>query len=196
MSLFGNNQKNDTQTSQRQLLQDKYASSCNNILLVVALSLVNIILLVTNSNTYFLFSAYIPYLLADLGMLFCGMYPQEIYAQDFLDMEFLPKEFLIITLCVAAVILILYFLSWIFSKKQKSGWLVFALVFFVIDTVVMFFLNGFIIDSVIDYIIHIWVIVSLASGLVTLSKLKKLPEEQPTENGSSESEDNPDKTEE
>jgi diguanylate cyclase (GGDEF)-like protein len=42
---------------------------------VLGFTIINIILLVTNTNTYFLFSAYIPYLIADFAMYFGGKYP-------------------------------------------------------------------------------------------------------------------------
>lgn len=176
MGLFNKASNNGVQFSQRQLLENKYANSCNNIMLVVVLTVINIVLLLTNSNTYFLFSAYIPFFLTDVGMLFCGMYPAELYTGELADMQFLSKGFLAITLGIAAVILILYVLSWIFSKKQKVGWLIFALVFFSIDTLALFVLNGFIMDSIIDYVIHAWVIISLINGIISFSKLKKLPE--------------------
>ena len=177
MGIFDNQKNNVVVVSQRQLLQNKYVSACNNILWVVLFTTINIILLVTNSNTYFLFSAYIPYLLADLGMLFCGKYPAEIYTEELVDLPILSDSFLVVTLGIAAVILVLYFLSWVFSKKQKRGWLIFALAFFSIDTLALIFLNGFLVESIIDYVFHAWVIICLVSGLVSFSKLKKLPAE-------------------
>lgn len=177
MSLFNKNKSETIQVSQRQILENKYLNARGNILLVVALTVINIILLVTNSNTYFLFSAYIPYALVDIGMSFCGMYPAEYYVDFFDEIEFLPKEFFAVMLSIAIVILLLYFLCWIFSKKFKIGWLIAALVFFGIDTLAMFMINGFVIDAVIDYVIHVWVIFSFANGLVAYSKLKKLPDE-------------------
>ena len=118
MGLFNKSNAVGMQMSQRQVLESRLANSRNNILLVVGLTVVNIILLVTNSNTYFLFSAYIPYLLADLGMLFCGLYPSEYYADA--DMQFYSKGFFAAMLVIATVILVLYMLSWLFSKKQKA----------------------------------------------------------------------------
>ena len=56
--------------------ETKYNSSIANLLLVVAFSVINIVLLVTNANTYFLFSAFIPYFVVDYGMYFCGLYPE------------------------------------------------------------------------------------------------------------------------
>lgn len=165
--------------SSRQVLESKFASARHNILLIVVFTAINIFLLVTNSNTYFLFSAYIPYILVDFGMLFCGMYPSEFYTGEFGGMEFLDKSFFAITLGVAVVILVLYLLSWILSKKDRVGWMIFALVFFSIDTVLMFLLNGIAMESIIDVVFHGWVIYSLASGVHAYYKGKKIPLEEP-----------------
>lgn len=177
--MQGMNQKNQNgqQVSQRQLLESKYGGSRHNLLLVVVFTLINIVLLVTNSNTYFLFSAYLPYLAADLGMLMCGLYPAEVYGGSTAGMEFLGKGFLAAMLGFGAVILILYLLSWIFSKK-RVGWLIFALVFFSIDTAVLLLLNGISSDIIVDIVFHGWVIFSLGNGIASYYKLKKLPEEE------------------
>lgn len=174
---------NTTQTqqlSQREVLTNKYRSARHNILLVVVFTLINIILLVTNSNTYFLFSASIPYVIADLGMALCGKYPAEYYAGELDGIEFLNDTFFVITLVVAAVFLLLYLLSWIFSKKPRVGWMIFALVFFVIDTAGMLLLVGISMDMILDIVFHGWVIVSLIGGISAHFKLKKLPEEAET----------------
>lgn len=174
-SLFGKN--NTQQLSQQQILVNKYQSARHNILLVVAFTLLNIILLVTNSNSYFLFSASIPYFVVDLGMLLCGKYPPEYYTGELAGMETLDDTFFVVTLVVAAVIMLLYLLSWIFCKKPRVGWMIFALVFFVIDTVGMLLLTGISTDAIMDVVFHGWVIVSLISGITAYFKLKKLPEE-------------------
>lgn len=171
---------NNTQTqqlSQREKLTNKYQSARHNILLVVVFTLINIILLVTNSNTYFLFSASIPYVIVDLGMALCGKYPAEYYAYGLEGVEFLNDTFFVITLVVAAVFLLLYLLSWIFCKKPRVGWMIFALVFFIIDTVGMLLLVGISMDMILDIVFHGWVIVSLCGGVSAYFKLKKLPEE-------------------
>lgn len=180
MSQNIKNTNTTSQINERALLERKFESARFNILLVIVMTLVNVLLLVLNANRYFIFSAYIPFVLADLGMYFCGLYPKEIYTGEMAGVEFLPKTFLVILLAIVAVIMALYFLSWLLSKKQKKGWLVFALIFFTLDTLAMFGLNGFVADSIIDYAIHIWVIVSLVSGISALSKLKKLPVEEAT----------------
>lgn len=170
--------KETQQLSQRQMLATKYYSARHNILLVLAFTLVNIILLVTNSNTYFLFSASIPYFIVDLAMLLCGKYPAEYYAGELAGMEILNDTFFIVALVVAAVIMLLYLLSWIFSKKPRVGWMIFALVFFVIDTLGMLYLMDISTDALIDIVFHGWVIVSLTNGIISYFKAKKLPEEE------------------
>ena len=167
------------QLTEREMLTNKYQSARHNILLVLVFTLINIVLLVTNSNTYFLFSAAIPYYIADLGMFLCGKYPAEYYLSEFPNMEFLDSSFLVVTLVIAAVILVLYLLSWILAKKPRVGWMIFALVFFVIDTVGMLLLFGVSSDMIMDIVFHGWVIVSLIGGISAYFKLKKLPEEEP-----------------
>lgn len=175
-SLFA--KEKNQQLSQAEVLTNKYQSARANILLVVVFTLLNVILLVTNSNTYFLFSAAIPYFIVDLGMLLCGKYPAEYYADGLTGMEFLNDTFFVVTLVVAAVILVLYLLSWILSKKPRVGWMIFALVFFVVDTAGMLILTGISTEMIVDILFHGWVIVSLANGVVSYFKLKKLPEDE------------------
>ena len=59
MANFFNSSKVKEGT-QREIFESKYNSSIMNILLVVVFSFVNVVLLAVNSNTYFLFSAFIP----------------------------------------------------------------------------------------------------------------------------------------
>lgn len=164
--------------SKRQQLQARFKGSRNNLLLVVAFTVINTILLVTNSDTYFLFSAYIPYVLVFLGMSVCGMLPAEYYGEEFSQMEFVPSSAFAVFLAIAVVIIALYFLAWLFSKKNRIGWMIFALVFFSIDTIGMFVFMNIGTDTIIDVAFHIWVIVSLVLGVIACSKLKKLPPEE------------------
>ena len=181
MGFLNQNREAVQQGSERQILEAKYANSRHNILLVVIFTVINVALLLTNADTYFLFSAYVPYLLADLGMLMCGMYPEEIYVGELAAMEFLGKGFLGVVLAIAGVILLLYLLSWIFCKKNRVGWMIFALVFFVIDTALLLLLNGIVLEMAVDYLIHAWVIISLAKGVSAYYKAKKLPEDPVSE---------------
>lgn len=181
MGFLNQNREVVQQGSERQILEAKYANSRHNILLVVIFSVINMALLLTNADTYFLFSAYVPYLLTDIGMLMCGMYPEEFYVGELSAMEFLGKGFLGVMLAIAGVILLLYLLSWIFCKKNRVGWMIFALVFFAIDTALLLLLNGIVLEMAVDYLIHAWVIISLAKGISAYYKAKKLPEDPASE---------------
>lgn len=157
-------------------LESKYNSSIANLLLVVVFSAVNIVLLLVNANTYFLFSAFLPYFAVDYGMYFCGMYPEEYY-YDVPDMVFEEKSFLGICIAIAASFLLAYLLCWYLAKKKKIGAVILALVMFLIDTVAMLWLTEFAMDSIIDILMHIWVISYLIIGIVTYFKMKKAPDE-------------------
>jgi len=162
----------------RQEFETKYRNSRANLLFVVAFTVVNILLLVINSNTYFLFSAFIPYVLVILGMDVCGMFPPEYYGDEFSDLTFFNTSVFAVFLVIALIITAVYFLCWIFSKNNRKGWLIAALVMFVIDTAGMFFVNGFALDSIVDIAFHIWVIVSLSLGIHAGHKLKTMPVEE------------------
>jgi len=107
--------------SQRRDLETRYQNSRVNLLFVVLFTVINVVLLVTQSDTYFLFSAFIPYVLVSLGMILCGMYPQEYYGDDFAGMEFLDKSVFAVFLLIAVIAVVLYLISWIFSKKYRGG---------------------------------------------------------------------------
>lgn len=170
------NNFNKKPVHERNSLETKFKNSRYNLLLVVAFTLINLVLLITDTDTFFLFSAYIPYGIVDLGMLVCGKYPAEFYQQNAIAETLDPSAFVGFVI-VAAIIVLLYLACWFFSKKVKTGWLVFALIIFIIDTVALVFIFGFESDNIVDIIFHIWVIASLIMGISAGSKLKKLPPE-------------------
>ena len=102
----------------------RYNLARSNLLLLIIFTAINLILLTTGSGTYFLFSASVPYTFTDLAMFCCGMYPAEIY--EGLGMEFFSPALFYVAIGFSVVLLGLYLLSYIFSKKQKVGWLIFA----------------------------------------------------------------------
>lgn len=174
--------KQKTSTSAANL-ESKYNKSIANLLLVAVFTLINIVLLLIKADSYFLFSAFIPYFAVDYGMFYCGMYPEEFY-YDMGEIEFFDSSFLIFTVAAAGVMLLLYMLSWFFAKKKKLWALVGALIFFTIDTLAMFLISGFSLDSLLDIIFHIWVIAYLIIAISTLYKIKNAPpetEEEQTE---------------
>ena len=178
--LFGNKVAGNTvearPMTERELLQSRCKVARGNLLAAIGFTIINIVLLFVNGTSYFLFSIFVPYYIAGTGVILTGRMPEEFYAEGWENFLFYDDKVLIITLVVAVVIVGLYFLSWICSKKDMIGWFIFTLVIFSIDTLLMIFLQG-IGDSIIDIIFHVWVIVSLVRGISAQAKLKKLPEE-------------------
>lgn len=163
--------------AQRKAYETKYTNARVNLLLVVAFTAINIIILATGSYTYFLFSASIPYFIADIGMLMCGKYPPEAYGDGFEEMIVFEPSVFPIFLVIALAIVSVYLVFWFLSKKNP-GFLMAALVLFVIDTVGMFILYGISFDSIIDILFHAYVVWSLVSGIKAHNALLALPKEE------------------
>ncbi len=179
MAFF--NKPQQANLSPRQALEAKYNSARGNLLLVVVFTLINIVLLMTNANSYFLFSAFIPYMLIDEAWFYTGRYPAEIYEEYYPDMIFSQDTLLYILVAIAFIVLLVYIFSWFFAKNNRAGWLVTALVFFSIDTVgyILYYLYYGMLDlsCIIDILFHVWVLYYLVNGLIASAKLKKLPED-------------------
>ena len=178
MANFFRNANAYQQISERRMLESKYNSARSNLLLVIVFSLINLILLITQSNVYFLFSAAIPYALTDLGMFYCGMYADEYYTGELAGIEFLEPSFFVILLAISLIIIIFYFVCYLLSKKNKVAWLIVALVLFSLDTLVMFWYYGISVNMLLDLAFHVWMIVILALGIRAHFKLQALPPEQ------------------
>ncbi len=165
--------------SPRMALEGKYNAARMNLLLVIAFTVINLVLLfAAGGNFYFLFSAFVPYYAGIIGMLYCGKFPAEFY-EDYVGFEFLDNSFLFVMIILAVAFTLPYLIAWLCSKNHKVGWLIFALVWFGLDTVLMIFLNGIALDSLFDILFHAWVIYYLVMGIVSHNKLKKLPPDEP-----------------
>ena len=176
MALF-KNPKNQNMTEE-QKLRTRYNTARTNILLVIILTLINSALLFLGSDTYFVFSAAIPYYMTLMGLLYTGRMPAEWYegAEGFIPE---PDVVLYIYLAIAIAFVVFYALTLVLSKKHGYGWVLAALLVFVGDTFAMFYLNGFSEDMILDIVFHAWVVISLARGVIAAVNLKKLPEEEP-----------------
>lgn len=166
--------------SQHDILQNKYKSARSNLLLVVVFTLVNSVMCLFGSSSYFLWSASIPYYFTLYGMVYTGRFPAEYY-EDWADFVPLGDSYLATMVTTAFVCIAIYLLFWFLSKKHGYGWLVASLVFFVVDTIYMFYVSGFSADMILDIAFHVWVIVTLIGGISAALKLKKLPKEQTPE---------------
>lgn len=160
--------------SPRELLNQQYNASRNNLLLVLAFTVVNCVFALLGEETYFLFSAFVPYYALVMGMVLCGKMPPEFYGDEAETFPFYGDSFLVIMGVIAAVCLVFYILSWVFSKNHKVGWVIFALVFFSIDTILMFLLGGIDLGMIFDYLFHAWVLFELARGIYVHNKWKNM----------------------
>ena len=161
----------------RQNYERKYKASRANLLLVVIATAINMFLIATGSDTYFLFSAFIPYFLTTIGMVQCGLLPSEYYEYPMEDYIFYDKSLFVALLIISIILTSLYLLAWFMSKKNRVGWLIFALVFFGLDTVGMLIFNGIAADGIIDIVFHAWIIYYLVVGIIAHNKLKNYPYE-------------------
>ena len=161
----------------RQNYERKYKASRANLLLVVIATAINMFLIATGSDTYFLFSAFIPYFLTTIGMVQCGLLPPEYYEYPMEDYIFYDKSLFVALLIISIILTSLYLLAWFMSKKNRVGWLIFALVFFGLDTLGMLIFNGIAADGIIDIVFHAWIIYYLVVGIIAHNKLKNYPYE-------------------
>lgn len=164
--------------SERKKWEARYNASRYNLLLVIAFTVINLILLIAGTDLYFLFSAFIPFFLTDMGMVMSGRYPEEFYTDGLEDLILFGDGFLIAMVIISVVLTGIYLLAYFLSKKNRVGWIIFALVFFGIDTVGMLILGGISLGTIIDILFHAWVIYYLIVGIVAHFKLKKLPIEE------------------
>ena len=167
----------------KQYDRDYYVRKINSsrvVLIAVAVfTVINLILLLAGWDTYFLFSAIVPYLVAFFGLFLTGKFPEEFYGEEYMPMVFYDNSVFIILVILAFIICGLYLLCYFGSKNGKKGWLIFALVLFIIDTVVLILYYGLQIGMLLNILFHAFVLGSLISGVSAYSKLKNLPPEEP-----------------
>lgn len=173
--LFGN--LGEDPRMMRQALKSRYSAARLNLLLMIIFTTVNIITLVVNAGGYFLFSAAIPYLLVFVGMLLCGKFPMEMYSEKIDPNMFQDHSLFVGALIIAILVLIIYLLLWFFSRKGKVAFMIAALIFFAVDTVVLLIFGGLMANFFMDLLFHIWLIVILVMGINAHKKLATLPKE-------------------
>lgn len=162
--------KNVVDKNSPEYLHKKVAGARSSLLMVMIFTVVNLVMLLLESGSYFLFSASVPYYLTAFGM---GM----DYAAGYGGVG----PFATVGLVISAVVLVWYLLCWLLSKK-RPGWLVVALVSFVLDTLALLgFSMAFemMVDNIMDFVFHVWVVVELIQAVSANGKLKKLPNQAP-----------------
>ena len=169
-------------TSGRDLLENKVRICRSNLLLAMVFTLINIILLVFQADSYFLFSLLVPYRFVLNGMLFGGYMPAEYYVDENGFSYYIEKQpgLLAMPGVMAAIILGLYLLFFIMSKKS-TAWLIPALVFVALDCLAyvgLILLYGFEVSDILDLAFHAWLLYYMITGVIASSKLQKLPPEE------------------
>lgn len=148
--------KNSPEYLLKQIAGGRYS-----LLLILIFTVVNLVLLLVDSDRYFLFSASVPYYFTAFGIGMDSALSGGI------------GTFTITALVISLLILAVYLLCWILSKK-RTGWLTAALVLFCVDTVGLLFLSYiFETSNLLDFLLHAWAIYSLANGVYCAGKLKK-----------------------
>lgn len=156
----------------KMILENRYKQARYDLLIIFVFTLLNILVVTLDGSYYMLFSAYLPYTIAICGMVFCGRYPDEFYTGEFAEMNFIESKYFAIFIVVAVVLTSLYLLAFFLSKKERVGWLIFSLVFIILDTVLIFFI--FSADLIFDLFIRAFMIFGITRGIVSHFQLKKL----------------------
>lgn len=163
----------------RQNYERQFTAARHYMLILVIVTAVNLLLVCFGSTYYFLFSAYVPYVIALIGMSWCGMLPSEFYDSPKEEYIFYDKSLFVAFLILAVMITSLYLLAWFMSKKNRVGWIIFALVFFITDTVLMLVFEGLAFLSVVNVMYHVMFIYALVMGIIAHRKLLYMPEYEP-----------------
>lgn len=151
----------------REIAQQKYNTARVDLLVMIGLTVLNVVLAFTGSDSMMLFSAIVPYVAAVTAAGFAY------------ELTSIPTFNPIIVPLIAIVVVSIaaYFICWIFSKKH-FGFMIAALCMFIIDTVavVLLYMGDFS-SGILDLAIHAIVLFYLINGVVSGIKLRKMPEE-------------------
>jgi len=138
--------------------ETRYKSMRWTLLIILVLSALNVFSLL--SDTYFLFSTYLSQILSIVGV--------SLYRES--------GEIFYFVFCaiLALISLVPYLLCFIFSKK-RVGWMIGALAFFALDSVIFVIdlISYPMIESIFDIIIRIYALVSLALAVKYGTDAKK-----------------------
>ena len=158
---------------EKRKLNSWYKMARNSILLVLASTIFNTIFLLSNSDIMFYFSSSLPFYATayDYGETSDTL---DIYFKNIELLATSGSRFLVVTCVIFVVVICLHFLAWLYSKKESYGWLVFALGFYLFDTIVIVSNAGFTKWMILDYLCHGLVLALLSRGIYAGVKLKKM----------------------
>jgi hypothetical protein len=151
----------------REYLQRNFSQGRMSLMVILALTAVNIAMVMLESDRYFVCSISIPYMLCYLGQM-------EAVIDGF--------EFQLPTCMAVSVVILGVFLAiWLLSKK-RPGLLYAALILFFVDTAALFWLcveSDTLGESVVDLLFHAWVLWELFQGARCGTKLDQQIETAP-----------------
>ena len=145
-------------------LEKKFNSSRGNLLLVVILTTLNVILHLSGTDWFFLFSASFPMVVVIFGEIFSEASGNNL--------------FMIIGASLALISIAFFTACYLITSKYKS-WIVVALVALSLDSLLLLWLltaaEEFGFSTVIEIAIRVWVMYYLVSGTRAWLALKKMP---------------------
>ena len=152
----------------RSEVEAKFEVSRRNLLSVVIFSVINVLLVLLNTQLSFLFSATCPMFVVQIGQ---GL------SEDSGD-----TLFLLIATVISFVIVAFYLVCYFLTKKHRVFMLI-ALILFSLDTLFLVWTMTlmFELSDLIDIAFHIWIMYYLVVGIKAWVKLKKLPFDEPDE---------------
>lgn len=178
-------QKEPVDKNSRQFLERRVSTGRSSLLLILVLSVINFGFLLADSGTYFLFSASVPYYLT---LFIKGV------ENNFVMGHWDNGPATMVCVFISALVLVLYLLCWIFSKKRGS-WMTVAMVLFIVDTVglvlISFGLLNEPMSNLVDFLLHIWAVAELVMASNAARKLSRMTQEQPLESTADLSKTNP-----
>ena len=145
--------------------QQQVASARSSLMLVLILTLVNVGMILANSDMFFLLSAFVPYVLVIYGRsMDAGVFGSNTA----------------VSLVIAGVIVAVLLLCWLLSKK-KPLFMTISAVLLVLDTVALVYFAFVMMDNptsqIVNIGLHIFVVYALIQGSIQSSKLKKETED-------------------
>lgn len=153
-------------------LRKQIAGGQYSLMLILIFTAINIAFLMLDVDRYFLFSASVPYYLVMIGK---GV--ENGFSSGAWDIN---GPLTITGLVIALVILAVYLLCWLLSRK-KTGWMTAAMVLFIVDSIALVGITFVLYEdpmvNAMDFLLHIWAIVELVQAVRANKKLQAMQQE-------------------
>lgn len=162
----------------------RFKQGQSTLLILAVVTLINTVLLITQSDMYLLFCAIMPYYAVQLAMLFCGKYPPEVYEGWGEDILANPagNGLFIGAIIFAILVIAALALCGYLSMKKKWAYIT-GFVIAMVDTVVFLGLIGMgmldPVESLLDILFRVWIVVELVIGLKNMIIYNNLKDIQP-----------------